>query len=515
VVGLTWRTRAAILIAGVTLFRLAIAATTDLTDTEAYYAVWSRFPALSYYDHPPLLAWLVTVATAYSRSPLAERMVPVASSAVAAVLLYRLTARLFSARAGFYAVAVVAIIPVFFLSGYMVNPEAVLAPLWLLYLTLLDDLRLHREPWRPLLVGLVIGVAFLAKYTALLAVPVTVLFVAVSPAARAWLRRPSFYLAGVAALLITFPVVAWNYAHDWPSIRLHLVERMPPETAATFAHNAVRGIVGQLTLFHPLLFPGLLAAGAMTLLRARTDPRYRLLAVTSAPVLLFFYAVMTRVCDAEPHWTMVGYLPLAIAAGGWLDEMRDQRSRVAAWAFGYGRACAGVSIAAAVFAVAYVASPRILDLVPAASYDGNADLTSELFGWDHVENAIVAEARALGPDAVVVSHHNVLCGHLFTALGDQPAVYCASPRRTEFDFLGRRDPPKDVPVVFVESTRYPADPASVLPGRRCEPVRALDIERGARVLNQFRLYSCSPEETCASRGGECDDATTRESGRSR
>jgi hypothetical protein len=78
------------------------------------------------------------------------------------------------------------------------------------------------------------------------------------------------------------------------------------------------------------------------------------------------------------------------------------------------------------------------------------------------------------------------------ALDDSPAVYCPSPRRTEYDFVGRRSPPADAPVVFVDSDRYPADTAMALPRHRC--VRAEDIElgRGGRLLGRFRIHECQP-----------------------
>ena len=230
---------------------------------------------------------------------------------------------------------------------------------------------------------------------------------------------------------------------------------------------------------------------AVTLRLARRDARYRFLAVTSAPVLLFFFAVMTRV-PATPNligrWT--GTCRSQWPQKGWLDARLGRRERAAKAYLAYLKACAGLSAVAAVVAAVYVASPGLLRLLPASIYRGNADPSSEVFGWDRVRDAVTAEASLLGPAAVVVSHHNVLCGHLAAALDDRPPVYCASPRRTEFDFLGRRDPPAAAPIVYVESDRYPAEPASILPGRSCALVRTLDIERGDHLLNQFRIYDC-------------------------
>ena len=156
------------LIAGATLVRLLFVTSTDIANGEAYYYVWSRFPALSYYDHPPLVAWMTWLTTRLSHGSLAIRVGPLLCAALFAVLLYRLGDRLFSPRAGFIAVAIVTVIPVFFASSYALNPEAPLAPLWVLGLVLLERMREHDEPWRPLAAGAVAGLAFLAKYSGVL-----------------------------------------------------------------------------------------------------------------------------------------------------------------------------------------------------------------------------------------------------------------------------------------------------------------------------------------------------------
>src|SRR5262249_47943334 len=107
-----WRTFTAILIGAATAFRLLIISTTQVADGEAYYYVWSRFPSWSYYDHPPLVAWMAWLTTRFSHSSLALRIGPVLCAALFGVLLYRLGEKLFSPRAGFIAVLIITAMPV-------------------------------------------------------------------------------------------------------------------------------------------------------------------------------------------------------------------------------------------------------------------------------------------------------------------------------------------------------------------------------------------------------------------
>jgi hypothetical protein len=352
---------------------------------------------------------------------------------------------------------------------------------------LLDDLREKDEPWRALALGAVIGVAFLAKYTAILAVPIAVLYLAGRASTRRWLRRPSFYLAGVVALAFATPVLIWNHLHHWPSPRLHLSERMMQPRGESLAGAMLRVASGQILLYQPLILPALLAVLGYALYRSRSDERYRLLATASLPTLAFLLCVMVRAGDSEPHWTLVAYMPLAVAAGGILDEASGPLRRAAENIF---RASLLLSAALVLLYAWHLRSTALMRAFP--SYNPNADPYVETIGWHRVGAAIVAHADRLGPRAVVAGAHNVLCGHIQSELDDVPRVYCPSPRRTEFDFMGRRSPPGGAPIVFVNSDRYPDDPASALPQHRCALAQDVELKRSGRSLARYHVFECLP-----------------------
>src|SRR6516225_8655795 len=373
-----WATRTALLIAGATLVRLLFVSTTDIANGEAYYYVWSRFPSLSYYDHPPLVAWIAWLTTRFSHGSLAVRAGPLLCAVAFGAGVFVLARRLFSPRAGFLAVATVTVIPVFFASSYALNPEAPLAPLWVLGLILLEGMREHDEDWRPLAAGAVAGLAFLAKYSGVLLLGVGLLYVLVSPQGRRWLRRLSLYLGSLVALAVATPVLVWNQQRGWPSLVLHFVERRSATDPGTLALNTWHALVGQLGPFHPLILPGLLVTLAICIRRAARDDRFRFLSLASWPVLLFFLVMMARVRDAESHWTMVGYIPLGVAAGGLLDEGWERLSTGLRW---YIVACLAITLAGTVAFYAYSTDPSLRRFLPAGLYDPDRDAFNEMTGW--------------------------------------------------------------------------------------------------------------------------------------
>ncbi len=484
----SWRTRARALVCFATALRVVESHATHLWDTEAYYVGWARWPSLSYYDHPPLVAWTTWLVTRFDTSALAVRLVPIACAAAFGALFYHFAARLFSSRAAFFALFVVTVLPAFVGTGVLVNPEGLLAPLWILALGALYDLRERDEPWRPLLLGALVGVAFLAKYTAVLLVPLALGWLATSRETRRWLRRPSLYAAGLLALAIASPVVVWNAERGFPSLELHLVERAARPSLTTYATNGLHALTQQFLFFHPVVFFAFPVVAVVAVARARRDARYRFLACVSLPTLAFLWAMMVRVKDSEPHWTMVGYMPLAIAMGALADEYFDRRAMR-----GYVAAVCATSAVALALVLAHVASPTLVALVPDSMYDANANPLHEMLGWGRIDEAVLRQVRSLGPRAVVASDHNVICGQLEVSLDDTPPVYCLSARRTEFDFVGRGNVPHDAPVVYVDTARYPRSPGIALRGRSCELAERVNVTRGGHALQRVRIWSCSSE----------------------
>lgn len=74
-----------------TLYHVITGATLSLSDDGAYYWEWSRHLALSYYDHPPVIAYLIWASTSlFGSSPLAIRLPNIISLLLTSLVIYRL-----------------------------------------------------------------------------------------------------------------------------------------------------------------------------------------------------------------------------------------------------------------------------------------------------------------------------------------------------------------------------------------------------------------------------------------
>jgi len=83
------------LIAGVTLLHLLVAPGIGLSVDEAHYALYGLHLDWSYFDHPPMVGWLQAVILPFAQSDFALRLIPIALSAAASVVLYQLALELF------------------------------------------------------------------------------------------------------------------------------------------------------------------------------------------------------------------------------------------------------------------------------------------------------------------------------------------------------------------------------------------------------------------------------------
>jgi 4-amino-4-deoxy-L-arabinose transferase-like glycosyltransferase len=211
--------------------RVILAATIGLGVDESYQVSVSRPLSLSYFEHPPLAFWIPGIVSSITGSTNAVllRLPFILLFAGTTWMMYRLTARLFGARAGAIAALILNITPVLSVStGGWVLPDGPLM-FWMLASALcLEHVLLPRRPAQrsrgtPALwwmaAGACSGLAMLSKYHGVFLLAGTGLFLVTNRRARRWLRHPGPYLGALVSALVISPVLLWNAQHDWISFR--------------------------------------------------------------------------------------------------------------------------------------------------------------------------------------------------------------------------------------------------------------------------------------------------------
>jgi dolichol-phosphate mannosyltransferase len=259
-----WAWAAVGIIAYVLLLRVLYMQPMPVMPQEAYYWNYSIHPSLGYYDHPPMVAWLISAGEALAgHGSVGVRVGAFACGVGVMVFVYWLADRLVDRYAALVAAALAAVLPYYFLaSGGMMTPDAPLTVAWAAALYFFHRALVGGERIAWLGVGLAMGLGMLSKYTIALLGPSALAFCLFDRQARRWLLRPEPWLAIVLALILFLPVVYWNYLHDWASFRFQGEDRFGGESR--FALHRLLGTILVAATPLPLLVLPLLSSARWT-----------------------------------------------------------------------------------------------------------------------------------------------------------------------------------------------------------------------------------------------------------
>jgi hypothetical protein len=308
--------------------RLVAAAWTPLTFDEAYYWMWSQHPAFGYYDHPPMVAFVIRAGTVIAGdTELGVRLVSILLALPMSFAVYRTASILFGGqRVAATATILLNVTLMAAVGTLIVTPDAPLlvASSFVLFF-LAKVLETGRGAWW-LAVGIAVGAALLSKYTALFFGPAIVIWLASVPKLRRWLVSPWPYLGGLVALALFSPVILWNAEHHWVSFIKQMGRARIEDFKPTFIGEL---IPTQIAFATPLIWIlGAMGLYALATHKAGATAARSLINAMFWTIALYFtwHSLHARV---EANWFAPVYPAFAIAAAvaGHLTrwEAREQR----------------------------------------------------------------------------------------------------------------------------------------------------------------------------------------------
>jgi len=267
--------------------RLALALGTELYSDEAYYWQWSRHLAWGYYDHPPLIAWLIAVLDVRPTALL------FGAGTVAAV--WGLARDVHGSReAAWRAAALWSVVPVGVLNGIWALPDAPLLLFWTLALW-----ALWRERW--VLAGLASGLALLSKYPAVLLAAIFLL-----TALRQRRLPAGAWVTALLGALLFLPVVLWNAQREWVGFLFQLKHGLGGTGGlASFGEY----LAGQLAMGGPVLLP-------LALVYAVRGPKEQFLLRMAVVVPLLFFGYAALRTRGEANWPATAYITACVGVAG-------------------------------------------------------------------------------------------------------------------------------------------------------------------------------------------------------
>src|SRR5262249_15490012 len=135
------------------------------------------------------------------------------------IAVYILTRRISDSESvALGAVAASLTLPMIAAGGMFMTIDAPFTCLWAWALVFGYGAIFYRRQWAWPIVGLLVGLGILAKYTMLLWVCGLLLFLITTSYRREFLRRGVWIAAAIAGLCC-IPIIIWNLQHDWITLR--------------------------------------------------------------------------------------------------------------------------------------------------------------------------------------------------------------------------------------------------------------------------------------------------------
>ena len=477
---------------------------------EAYYWLWGQHPAFSYYDHPPLHAWVQGLFTsALGRSTFILRLPNLISNVIFFYTYYRIIHYLYGAKAkqAFWLVVILVLSsPLYFVFLALAWHDHWLITLSLisayLFITFLDQYRENGQgaSWRLYGAAIALGLAGLCKYIAIFMAMGFAAIVISDKSFRPLLRDRRTYGAIAIAASALLPILIWNYANDFQSFRFYFDRSLNSNNADGFNLKPTETL-GFLILSILILSPFNVWAIIQAINCKPLDPTpsvYRKVALWVFTISTGTLITVSLISTANYYWNILAYplvfplLPTVFLRNFEETEKAEDRVQAAG-----GRPhpplspsppplLIGAQLYGLLIAIVLVIHYSLLPLSALFSQAGDLD-TRMLFGWSQVATAVEAISSELSEIPLLFTTDYRSASALAYQLND-PRIMALSSRIDQFDFWYDHDKFQGKTALILGDDWHPICPELLSQFEQTSPLETISITRfGVWIKNYYML----------------------------
>lgn len=317
------------------LFALPFSGNLLLSFDEAHYALYGYYPDISYFDHPPLVGWIQWIMQqVFSGDEFYMRLPALLSSSGVLIAMWfamddkKLYPILRNSSQGsikyndklrfgrwFIAFILFLSCPIFFGLGFAFLPDSLI--LLFTFPIIIQTLQAaHKDRWIDyLLLGILLGIAGLSKYSAIL--------LALSSAWYIWSHRgwrivlnPRPWLSFFTALIIFSPVLVWNWQNKGKSFAYQLEHAFGRNWFDW--SNLLISHISQIVAYMPAVYIFSLVAALWVLRKKRQEFYVNLIFALPPFIILAFSPAFGKFL---PHWIAFMFLILLPVAATMIYEL--------------------------------------------------------------------------------------------------------------------------------------------------------------------------------------------------
>jgi 4-amino-4-deoxy-L-arabinose transferase-like glycosyltransferase len=415
-----------LLIGFFTLIRLAVSPFFGLGVDEAHYVLYAKFLDWSYVDHPPLVGWVhapffYLLGTNEFLARLPAILLFAATSYCAYLFVLRVTQ-----STNMSLLAVLALNCSFILNvmGLMLLPDSLLLLFVFFLIFIAEKIARQKKPLDFILLGILVGLMGLTKYTSILLVPPLIVFFLLK---RRYdiIFSPYMFLAAIVALIMITPVIYWNINHDFISFRYqgsHIFGSL-----ATSFKNFIESLAAQVGAYSPFLFI-IAFYGFFRVLRSGND--YLRLSVLFGATIIVFFLITSLSERTLPHWPGIFYV-LFIPIGSYTLYLSKEK-----WKRYYLYFSIGLSLVLMLFAYTEVAGKFF-------KYPDYKSPFRDIYGFQQIAgqaDIILKNDKTAAHKAIAVSNWTMGSRTMYYSLPYKNEVFVIDYRKDQFDVWEKHFP---------------------------------------------------------------------------
>ena len=273
------------------IINLIQSAFSPLLNDEGYYWLYAQYPQWGYFDHPPMIAFLIRIGTSLFPGEVGVRLMTSIIGSLTFFLVYKIIEVESGGRVNIKLAALLLLSSLFLnLYSFMALPDTPMLFVAALFLYVYRRYLDEDNVANALLVGVTAALLLYSKYHGILLIGLTLLS---NP--KLLLKR-SFYIIFITALFLFIPHIYWEVTHDYPTLRFQFAER-----SGTFK---LQHVFSYLSEQAGLTGPIILLLFSM-LYKAKNQFQKTLKYITGGVFVFFLMSSLKE--SVNLHWTAIAW----------------------------------------------------------------------------------------------------------------------------------------------------------------------------------------------------------------
>lgn len=273
---------------------------TPISEDEAYYWLWSQNLDWGYFDHPPMVAWWISIGYSLFQNELGVRLVSVILNSASFFFLWEILKPKTDSQIKIFWTSVLSVLIIHFFS-FITTPDAPLLFFTLLYLFILQRFISSQNLTNTLLLGFSMAGLVYSKYHGILVIIFTLI-----PLIREFYRNKNIYLACAFAILLYLPHIIWIFVNDFIPIRYHFMERSADDHFEWIRVLNYLGMyfLGAAPLLSYFIFKSIFRFNSKDLFRKSV------LLLAIIPGIFFTFSLLKD--NVQPQWLLISFVAMIL-----------------------------------------------------------------------------------------------------------------------------------------------------------------------------------------------------------